>query len=424
MEPLLLKILIGLTVILILMVIALWIQVGRRSRGREAEEIRQLRRDLEEQQRLLRQELSQTALQGVQSTMLTHYGQLEKRLTGFAMENEQKLEQIRLTIERRLSRIQEENQQKLSQMEQLVEEKLQKSLEERMTRSFQLVNDRLEQVYKGLGEMQNLAVGVGDLKKILSNVKSRGILGEVQLGAILEEILAPEQYETNVITRRGSKNYVEYAVKLPTQEGTPVYLPIDAKFPADAYHSLLDAYDSGSSEAVAAAAAQLTSRIRQFAKDVRDKYLDPPYTTEFAILFLPFEGLYAEAVNRGLVEVLQRDYRVNLAGPSTMAALLNSLQMGFRTFAIQKRSSEVWEVLGAVKTEFGRFAQALELTQQRLEQAGSELDKLVGVRTRQMQRKLKEVTSLPDSRSAALFAQMDGAPDRGEESSQGEAGEF
>ncbi len=284
-----------------------------------------------------------------------------------------------------------------------MDEKLQKTLEDRISQSFRLVSERLEQVYKGLGEMQTLATGVGDLKKVLANVKTRGILGEIQLGAILEEILAEEQYETNVVTKKGSKNPVEYAVKLPGNDSGPVYLPIDAKFPADAYASLMDAYESGNTEQIAAAGKLLEQRIKQSAKDIRDKYIDPPGTTDFGILFLPFEGLYAEAVRRGLVEVLQRDYRINIAGPTTMAALLNSLQMGFRTLAIQKRSGEVWNVLGAVKTEFETFGKVLTATQQRIEQAGSELDKLVGVRTRQIQRKLRDVATLPEQEATLLL---------------------
>lgn len=289
------------------------------------------------------------------TAMANQFSVLENRLKTFESGNEQKLENMRQTIEKQLTAIQQDNNRRLDEMRQTVDEKLQKTLEDKMTQSFQLVNDRLEQVYKGLGEMQTLAVGVGDLKKVLSNVKARGIVGEIQLGAILEEILSPEQYATNVATVPGSKNVVEFAIKLPGEEDQPVWLPIDSKFPADAYANLQDAYDSGSQEAVTQAVNVLSQRIRSFAKEIHDKYIEPPYTTDFAILFLPFEGLYAEVVNRGLVETLQRDYRINIAGPSTMAALLNSLQMGFRTLAIQKRSSEVWTVLGAVKTEFDKF---------------------------------------------------------------------
>jgi DNA recombination protein RmuC len=319
--------------------------------------------------------------------------QLEDRLKTFSLENEQKLENIRLTMEKNLSRLQEDNNKQLEEMRKTVDEKLQKTLEDKMNKSFALVNERLEQVYKGLGEMQNLAVGVGDLKKVLSNVKTRGILGEIQLGAILSEILSPEQYEENIATKKGSKNVVEFAVKLPAEDDGFIYLPIDSKFPGDTYAALRDAIDEGDKLKIDAAVKVLTATIKNEAKDIRDKYIDPPNTTEFAIMFLPFEGLYSEVVNRGLVEVLQRDYKVNIAGPSTMAALLNSLQMGFKTLAVQKRSAEVWEVLGGVKQEFDKFNDVLVLTQQRLDQANKELDKLVGVRTRQIQRKLKSVQS-------------------------------
>ncbi len=322
------------------------------------------------------------------------FSQMETRFKTFEAGNEQKLENMRQTIETRLHTMQEDNQKKLDDMRKTVDEKLQKTLEEKMSQSFQLVSERLEQVYKGLGEMQNLAVGVGDLKKVLSNVKTRGILGEIQLGAILEEILSPEQYETNVATKPNSRDVVEFAIKMPVGDNASVYLPIDSKFPADAYLKLQDARDTGDQEAVQAAAKELAARIRQSAKDIHEKYVEVPYTTEFAILFLPFEGLYAEVVNSGMVETLQRDYKVNIAGPSTMAAILNSLQMGFRTVAIQKRSLEVWNVLGAVKSEFDKFGDILEATQQRITQANKELDKLVGVRTRAIQRKLRDVEKI------------------------------
>lgn len=319
--------------------------------------------------------------------------QLEQRLGTFSSDNQQKLEQIRQTVEKRLEFIRDENSRKLEQMRATVDEKLQKTLEEKMTRSFSLVTERLEQVYKGLGEMQNLAAGVGDLKKVLSNVKTRGILGELQLSAILKEILSPEQYCENVVTVPKSKNPVEFAVKLPAEDNGFIYLPIDSKFPGDTYTVLVDAYEQGDKAKIDEAAKALVSRLKSEAKDIHEKYVCPPYTTDFAILFLPFEGLYAEAVNRGMVEILQREYKINLAGPSTMAALLNSLQMGFKTLAVQKRSAQVWEVLSSVKGEFDKFSTVLENTQQRLEQANNELDKLVGVRTRQIQRKLEKLQS-------------------------------
>lgn len=320
--------------------------------------------------------------------------QLEQRLHSFSSGNAQSLENIRRSVDEKLESIRRENLCQLDEMRQTVDEKLQKTLEEKMNKSFSLVNERLEQVYKGLGEMQTLAVGVGDLKKVLSNVKTRGILGEIQLGAILSEILSKEQYEENIATKKGSKNVVEFAVKLPADGAGTVYLPIDSKFPGDTYSALRDAVESCDRQRIESAQKALVQRIKGEAKDIHDKYIDPPNTTEFAIMFLPFEGLYSEVVNMGLVEVLQREYKVNIAGPSTMAALLNSLQMGFKTLAVQKRSAEVWKILGGVKTEFDKFNDVLVMTQQRLDQANKELDKLVGVRTRQIQRQLKDVESV------------------------------
>ena len=297
-------------------------------------------------------------------------------------------------MEKKIGELTNDNNRQLEEMRKTVDEKLQKTLEDRITQSFKLVNDRLEQVYKGLGEMQNLAVGVGDLKKVLSNVKTRGILGEVQLGAILEQILSPEQYEENVITKSTGADRVEFAVKLPGDDERTVWLPIDAKFPADSYSRLVDAYELGDAAAIEEAAKNLERVIKSEAKDIHTKYIEPPYTTDFGIMFLPFEGLYAEVVRRGLLDVLQREYKVNIAGPTTMAALLNSLQMGFKTLAIQKHSSEVWEVLGAVKTEFGTFGKVLDSARKRLRMADEDLEKLIGTRTRAIERKLRGVESL------------------------------
>lgn len=329
--------------------------------------------------------------------------EISERFKMFSLENEQKLENIRLTVENRLKAVSDNNEKQLEKMRETVDEKLQKTLDERISQSFKLVSERLEQVYKGLGEMQTLAVGVGDLKKVLSNVKTRGILGEIQLGAILEQILSPEQYKTNVVTKPSGRDAVEFAVCLPGDNDETVYLPIDSKFPADMYSNLVDAYDSGDSAAIAAAGAALERSIKLSAKTIHDKYVSPPHTTDFAIMFLPFEGLYAEVVRRGLVEVLSREYKINIAGPTTMAALLNSLQMGFRTLAIQKHSGEVWNVLGAVKTEFDKFGDVLVQTQTRLEQANKELDKLVGVRTRKIRSTLKKITSLSDVDASKLI---------------------
>ncbi len=329
---------------------------------------------------------------------------LEEKVNSLTLQNESKLEAMRLTVENKITSLQEDNAKKLEAMRLTVDEKLQETLDKRISQSFQLVNDRLEQVYKGLGEMQTLASGVGDLKKVLSNVKTRGILGEIQLKAILEEILTPEQYEENVATKKGSSNVVEFALKLPGDgSGSTVYLPIDSKFPGDKYAQLVDAYDEGDSTKIALAQKELDTIIKKSAKDIHDKYIDVPNTTEFAIMFLPFEGLYAEVVRRGFVESLQRDYKINIAGPTTMAALLNSLQMGFRTLAIQKRSSEVWEVLGAVKSEFEKFGTVLENTQNKLNLAQKELDHLVGVRTRQIQKKLDKVSSIDSIQSEKIL---------------------
>ena len=347
--------------------------------------------------------MNQQSFSAAQSEKMSH---LEDRFKTFSLENEQKLENIRVSMERGLDDIREDNNKQLAEMRMTVDQRLQKTLEEKMNQSFSLVSQRLEQVYKGLGEMQNLAVGVGDLKKVLSNVKTRGIVGEIQLGSILEEILTPDQYDTNVATKHGSRDVVEFAVKLPARDDGFIYLPIDSKFPGDSYAALRDAYDSGSKEAVDAATKTLLNTIRREAKDIRDKYIDPPNTTEFAVMFLPFEGLYSEVVNRGMVELLQRDYKVNIAGPSTMAALLNSIQMGFKTLAVQKRSAEVWKLLGSVKKEFETFNSVLVATQTKLDQANKELDKLVGVRSRQISRKLSAVES-NDTPVSAYFSTVD-----------------
>ena len=339
----------------------------------------------------------------LRKSLAENIARFDERFAAFSLQNAQALAEIRAGVEHSIKSLQEDNAKHLDRMRETVDEKLQKTLDERLNQSFAVVSERLEQVYKGLGEMQTLASGVGDLKKVLSNVKTRGIFGEIQLGAILEELLAPEQYETNVVTKKGTANPVEYAIKLPGTDGESVYLPIDAKFPADAYTRVRDAYDAGDPVELASAKKLLEAAVKSFARDIRDKYINPPATTDFGIMFLPFEGLYAEVVSCGLVEVLQRDYKVSIAGPTTMAALLNSLQMGFRTLAIQKRSGEVWKVLGAVKTEFDRFGDVLEATQKRLEQTSTELDKLVGVRTRQIRSKLRGVTAMPEGEAAALL---------------------
>jgi DNA recombination protein RmuC len=331
----------------------------------------------------------------------------EDRLEKMTRTVETKLEKMRETVEENLKRMQNDNTEQLEKMRQTVDEKLHKTLEERLGQSFKIVSEKLEQVHKGLGEMQNLAVGVGDLKKVLSNVKTRGILGEILLGNILEQILAPEQYTQNVATKKGSREHVEFAIKLPGRDDSDevVYLPLDSKFPRESYQALLAAYDDGDPDLVEEAVKQIEVNIKKFAKDISDKYLDPPNTTDFGIMFLPIEGLYSEVVRRtDLIEVLQRKFKIIVTGPTTLAAILNSLQMGFRTLAIEKRSSEVWKVLGAVKTEFEKFGTVLQKAQDKIRQADKEIDVLVGTRTRVMQQKLKDVEKLPSKDSTLIIS--------------------
>jgi DNA recombination protein RmuC len=329
--------------------------------------------------------------------------EMTRQFESMAMGNEQKLDNIRTTMETRIASLQEDNNKKLEQMRNTVDEKLQQTLEDRITKSFQIVNEQLDKVNKSFGEMQNLATGVGDLKRVLTNVKTRGNLGELQLEAILEQILAPEQYDKNVRTRSIGDEKVEFAIKLPGDGDRTVYLPIDAKYPGDTYEKLLDAYESGDKDDIKRCVKDLCTRIKAEAKDIRTKYIEPPYTTDFAIMFLPIEGLYAEVVKAGMIEELQSaDYKVNIAGPTTMAALLNSLQMGFRTLAIQKHSSEVWDTLAAVKTEFGKFGDVLAKTRENLRRADENLEELVGARTKKINVKLKNVEVLSVGTSSEL----------------------
>jgi len=330
----------------------------------------------------------------LQKTELTIFAEQLNRLI---VSNEQKLDNMRQTMEQKMKELQDDNNQKLEQMRQTVDEKLHASLEKRLGESFKLVSDRLEMVHKGLGEMQTLASGVGDLKKVLTNVKTRGIWGEIQLGNILEQVLSPEQYACNVATHKGSNERVEFAVKLPgqSQSESEVWLPIDAKFPQEDYLRLLEASEQGLLEQVEEAGKQLERRIKLEARLVQEKYVDPPHTTDFAIIFLPTESLYAEVVRRpGLLSLLQTNYRVIITGPSTMLALLNSLSVGFRTLAIEKRTSEVWELLGAVKTEFGNFGDVLDKTKKKLVEASNSID-TASRRSRSIERKLRAVQELP-----------------------------
>lgn len=346
----------------------------------------------------------------LQAQQFEAFGQNLSRLT---QSFDARVEQLRLTVETRLTAIQADNSTKLEEMRKTVDEKLHATLEQRLGESFKLVSDRLEQVHRGLGEMQTLAAGVGDLKKVLTNVKTRGTWGEVQLAALLDQVLTAEQYASNVATRPGSNDRVEFAIRLPGREsGEPVWLPIDAKFPSEDYQRLVDAQERADVAGVEAAGKALETRLKEEARTVREKYIQPPHTTDFAILYLPTEGLYAEALRRpGLAEALQRDQRVSLAGPTTLAAMLNSLQMGFRTLAIEQRSSEVWAVLGAVKTEFGKFGEALAHTRKKLQEASNTIDK-AEVRTRAVTRKLKEVEALPVVAAVALIGEsLDDAAD-------------
>lgn len=381
--------------------------IERSERGLR-DELARLREELLQQSREGREEQS-AALRGFGDSMLRRMaeiaglqkGQLDtfaEQLKTMTQMNEVRFDKLRETVEIRLKSLQEENTAKLEQMRATVDEKLHATLEKRLGESFQLVSERLELVHKGLGEMQSLAIGVGDLKKVLSNVKSRGTFGEIQLGTLLEQILTPEQYAVNVATKAGSSERVEFAVKLPGRElddKGAVWLPLDAKFPQEDYLRLVEAQEQGNPEAVADAARQLDRQVKLMAAMIRDKYLDPPNTTDFAIMFLPTEGLYAEALRRpGLSETIQRECRVIIAGPTTLAALLNSLQLGFRTLAIEKRSSEVWKLLAAVKNEFGKFGDILEKTKKKLDEASNSID-TASVRTRAIERRLKGVEALP-----------------------------
>lgn len=325
-------------------------------------------------------------------------------------ETETKLKEIRETVEHKLQTLQEENSKKLEDMRKVVDEKLQETVEKRFNESFKLISERLEQVHKGLGEMQTLASGVGDLKKVLSNVKTRGNLGEIQLGAILEQILSPEQYAQNAAVREGSMERVEYVIKLPgkNKDNKSLLLPVDSKFPNEDYQRLLEAYENIanlSTKEVESISRQFENSVKKNARDIRDKYINPPVTTDFAIMFVPTEGLYAEILRRtGLFELLQRDLKVTVVGPTNLVAFLSSLQMGFKTLAIERRSSEVWEILGAVKTEFGNFGNILEKTKKKLQEATNVIDQ-AGVRSRVIERKLRTVQELPEEKTINILGE-------------------
>ncbi|MDU1203545.1 MAG: DNA recombination protein RmuC [Clostridiales bacterium] len=340
----------------------------------------------------------------------TYSRTMERTLDAFNYNLRNSIDDLTKLQNDKFTELTKSTEENLEKMRVTVDEKLQNTLEKRLSESFKVVSERLEQVHKGLGEMQSLAAGVGDLKKVLSNTKTRGVLGEIQLERILEQFLSPEQYEKNVITKKGSRETVEFAIKLPGKDydNKMVYLPLDAKFPLEVYNKLLDAYDMQDQAQIEVNSKNLERFIKKSAKDIRDKYIDPPNTTDFGLMFLPTEGIYAEVLkNQNLVELIQREYKVNITGPTTLVALLNSLQMGFRSLAIEKHSSEVWKILGAVKTEFSKFETVLNSAQNKLNQASSEIDKLVGTRTRQINRKLKNIDKLSFEDTDAYLPQED-----------------
>ena len=420
-----------LTLLLVVNVVVLVfaIKINRRRQALSEEQLRQLLMGqttaVLQQLQTVREELSRATREQMTENRLELGRKVEDLRKEIAENQMTQLQQILDTLNRNLlttnelqrekldamTRRQEQlvqsTEKRLDDMRVMVEEKLQKTLNERIGQSFELVRTQLENVQQGLGEMKTLAQDVGGLKRVLTNVKTRGTFGEVQLQALLEQMLSPEQYAANVKTKQKSTEFVEFAVKLPGKEDglECVYLPIDAKFPKDAYEQYLDAYESGEVDRINATSHQLEMVVKKMARDIRDKYLDPPYTTDFGIMFLPFENIYAEVIRRtALVELLQREFRVIVTGPTTLGAILNSLQMEFRTLAIEKRSSEVWTVLAAVKTEFGKFGGMLEKVQKNLETAGSQLDEVIGKRTRAIERKLRQVQELPSERSADILS--------------------
>ena len=397
--------LILLTIILILLFANLCVALMKNNRKQTErletlfrQEMKESREEMTRNMRELRTELNQALNLSTQQMQTTLHRNL---MTTHEMQRE-KFE----TMNRQQDILVKSTEKRLDEMRIMVEEKLQKTLNERIGQSFELVRSQLENVQKGLGEMKTLAEDVGGLKKVLGNVKTRGTFGEIQLAALLEQMLSPEQYEANVKTRKNATEFVEFAIKLPGREGGKemVYLPIDAKFPKDVYEQYIDAYEEGDTALIESTSKQLEITIKRMAKDIHDKYIEPPYTTDFAILFLPFENIYAEIIRRTtLVETLQRDFKIVVTGPTTLGAILNSLQMGFRTLAIQKRTSEVWSVLGAVKTEFGKFGGMLEKVQKNLQSAGDQLEEVMGKRTRAIERKLRQVEALPKEESREML---------------------
>ena len=401
--------LILLTIILILLMTNLFVVLLKSNRKQTEQlenllrqEMKENREELSRNMRELRTELNQALSLSTQQMQTTLHRNL---MTTNEMQRE-KFE----AMNRQQDILVKSTEKRLDEMRIMVEEKLQKTLNERIGQSFELVRSQLENVQKGLGEMKNLAEDVGGLKKVLGNVKTRGTFGEIQLAALLEQMLSPEQYEANVKTRKNATEFVEFAIKLPGKDNgrDVVYLPIDAKFPKDVYEQYMDAYEEGDTTRIENTSKQLEITIKRMAKDIHEKYVEPPFTTDFAIMFLPFESIYAEVIRRtSLVETLQKDYKIVVTGPTTLGAILNSLQMGFRTLAIQKRTSEVWSVLGAVKTEFGKFGGMLEKVQKNLQNAGDQLEEVMGKRTRAIERKLRQVEALPTEESKKMLTLND-----------------
>ena len=401
--------LILLTIILILLMTNLFVVLLKSNRKQTEQlenllrqEMKENREELSRNMRELRTELNQALSLSTQQMQTTLHRNLMTT-------NEMQREKFD-AMGRQQDLLVKSTEKRLDDMRVMVEEKLQKTLNERIGQSFELVRSQLENVQRGLGEMKNLAEDVGGLKKVLGNVKTRGTFGEIQLGALLEQMLSPEQYEANVKTRKNATEFVEFAIKLPGKENGKevVYLPIDAKFPKDVYEQYIDAYEEGDSSLIESTSKQLEITIKRMAKDIHDKYVEPPFTTDFAIMFLPFENIYAEVIRRtSLVETLQKDFKIVVTGPTTLGAILNSLQMGFRTLAIQKRTSEVWSVLGAVKTEFGKFGGMLEKVQKNLQNAGDQLEEVMGKRTRAIERKLRQVEALPTDESRKMLSMND-----------------
>lgn len=370
------------------------------------QQMQENREELNRSIRELRMEITQTLNQSMQ--------QLQDVLHKNMMTNGELQRQKFDAMARQQEVLIQSTEKRLDDMRLMVEEKLQKTLNERIGQSFEIVRTQLENVQRGLGEMKSLAQDVGGLKKVLSNVKMRGTFGEVQLGALLEQMMSPEQYDSNVKTKKSGTEFVEYAIKLPGKDdmNNIVYLPIDAKFPKDVYEQYYDAFEAGDTNLIESSGKQLENTIKKMAKDIHDKYVDPPFTTDFAIMFLPFESIYAEVIRRTtLVEMLQKEYKIVVTGPTTLGAILNSLQMGFRTLAIQKRTGEVWNVLGAVKTEFGKFGGLLDKVQKNLQNAGDQLEEVIGKRTRAIERRLRQVEQLPQDESQKILPFDDGDED-------------